>query len=216
MLMQKEREMIVEYGKKMLSSGLTKGTGGNISIFDRRAGLMAISPSSMDYFSIQPEDVVVMDLEGNVVEGTRKPSVEHAMHAIFYKNREDVNSVVHDHAVACATMAALHWSLPATTYLEALSGGLEVPCSEYATFATPALAESALKAMGNGYACFLANHGFLSCGVDLPFAFNVAEEIELCSEIHLRAKAAGEPVVIPEHKMMELFEMAKAMNYGKK
>lgn len=214
MLMQEERELIVHYGKKLLTSGLTKGTGGNISICDREKGLMAISPSGIDYFDTTPEDVVVLDLKGNIVEGNRKPSVEHSMHAIFYTDREDVNAVVHTHAVACSTMAALHWDLPASNYIIALGGGTTVPCSKYGTFATPDLAKVALEGMGSGYACFLANHGFISSGPNVHMAFNVAEEIEHCCEIYLKAKSVGEPVVIPDEEMMKLFEMFKS--YGQK
>lgn len=214
MLMQEERELIVHYGKKLITSGLTKGTGGNISICDREKGLMAISPSGMDYFDTKPEDVVVMDLDGNIVEGKRKPSVEYSMHAIFYKKRQDVNAVVHTHAVACSTMAALHWELPAATYLSALCGGLKVPCAQYGTFATMDLAEAALNGMGKGYACFLANHGFISAFANVHMAFNIAEEIEHCSEIYLRAKAVGEPEIIPDQEMMRMFEMFKS--YGQK
>lgn len=214
MLMLKERELIVEYGKKLLTSGLTKGTGGNISICDREKNLMAISPSGIEYFDTKPEDIVVMDLQGNIVEGDKKPSVEHSMHAIFYTHRDDVNAVVHTHAIACSTMAALHWELPASNYIIALGGGVTVPCSKYGTFATEELAKVALEGMGKGYACFLANHGFISASANLPMAFNIAEEIEHCSEIYLRAKSVGEPVVIPDEEMMKLFEMFKS--YGQK
>ena len=212
MLMKVEREEIVQYCRKLITSGLTRGTGGNISICDRSRGWMAISPSGMDYFTMVPEDVVVMDLNGHVVEGCRKPSVEHAMHTIFYTDREDVNAVVHDHAAACSTMAALHWPLPAVNYLVALAGGPCVPCAEYATFATPELAKVALEGMGKGYACFLAGHGFLSAAPSLSMAFNIAEECERCSDIYLRAKAVGEPVAIPDEKVYELLKMAK--KYG--
>ena len=68
MLLQKEREEIVAYGKKMISSGLTKGTGGNISIFNREQGLVAISPSGLDYYETKPEDVVILNLDGDVIE----------------------------------------------------------------------------------------------------------------------------------------------------
>lgn len=212
MLLQKERELVVEYGKKMVTSGLTKGTGGNISVYNREEGLMAMSPSGMDYFSTQPEDVVVMDLKGNIVDGKRRPSVEFAMHSIFYANREDVNAVVHTHAVACSTIAALHWELPAANYLVALSGKSSIPCAEYAMFGSPELADAALNGMGDGYACFLANHGFITAAPDLASAFNIAEESEHCSEIYLRAKAAGEPQIIPDEKMDEMFRAAR--KYG--
>ncbi len=212
MIMQEERKLIVEYGKKLVTSGLTKGTGGNISICNRAKNLMAISPSGMDYFKTEPLDVVVMDLRGHIVDGIRKPSVEHSMHTIFYTDRKDVNAVVHTHAIACSTMAALHESLPAVNYLVALGGSFSVPCAEYATFATPELAKAALAGMGKGYACFLANHGFLSAAPSLPLAFNISEEIERCAEIYLRAKAVGNPSCISDDKMKELLDMVE--KYG--
>ena len=88
MILLNERREIVEYGKKLVTSGLTKGTGGNLSIYNRQEGLMAISPSGIDYFEIRPEDVVVLDLDGNIVDGDKKPSSELDMHKIFYKNRK--------------------------------------------------------------------------------------------------------------------------------
>ncbi|MDR2035492.1 MAG: L-fuculose-phosphate aldolase [Coriobacteriales bacterium] len=198
MLLENERKLIVEYGKKLIISGLTTGTSGNLSVYNRSEELMAISPSSMDYFEVKPADVVVMDLQGTVVQGKQMPSVEHAMHRLFYAERQDVNAVVHTHALACCTMAALHWSLPAAHYLVALCGASEVPCSEYAPFATSELAGAALKAMGGGSAVFLANHGFVSVGSSLKTAFSLAEEIERCTEIYLRAKAVGAPKIISE------------------
>ena len=87
MLLQKERELVVEYGKKMSSSGLSKGTSGNISIYNRKEQLMAISPSGIGYFETMPEDVVIMDLHGNIVEGDKKPSSEWGLHTVFYLNK---------------------------------------------------------------------------------------------------------------------------------
>ncbi len=82
----------------MISSGLTKGTGGNISIFNREQGLVAISPSGLDYYETKPEDVVILNLDGDVVEGERKPSSELDMHLIYYRKREDINALVHTHS----------------------------------------------------------------------------------------------------------------------
>ena len=99
MLLQKEREQIVDYGKKLITCGLTKGTGGNISIAVRDEDLMVISPSGIDYFETEPEDVVVLRIsDGSVVEGKRKPSSEHALHRIFYTDRDDIDAVVHTHS----------------------------------------------------------------------------------------------------------------------
>ena len=81
MLLEKERELVANYGRRMSAEGLSNGTSGNLSIYDPETGLMALSPSGMHYFDIEPVDVVVLDLEGHVEAGTRKPSSEWALHA---------------------------------------------------------------------------------------------------------------------------------------
>ena len=83
MLMQEERELVVEYGKKMSAARLSTGTSGNISIYNAEKGLMAISPSGIDYFSTRPEDVVITDLDANIVDGDKKPSSEWGLHTTF-------------------------------------------------------------------------------------------------------------------------------------
>ncbi|RXT06369.1 L-fuculose-phosphate aldolase [Ammoniphilus sp. CFH 90114] len=211
MLLKKEREHIVEYGKKLIQAGLTKGTGGNISIFNREEGLMAISPSGLDYFQTEPEDVVVLNLAGEIVDGARKPSSELEMHSIFYKKREDVNAIVHTHSPFATTISALQWELPAASYLVAYAG-YNVRCAKYATFGTTELAEYAFEAMIDRYAVLLANHGLLAGGFDIVNAFNIAEEIEFSAEVYYRAKSIGEPVIIPDEEMKILAEKFKS--YG--
>ena len=105
MLLQEQRELVVEYGKKLVTTGLTDGTFGNLSVFDRESGLMAISPSGMDYFLTTPEDVVITDLAANIVDGTRKPSSEWALHTTFYQHKPHARAVVHTHSMFCTTFA---------------------------------------------------------------------------------------------------------------
>ena len=144
MLLQEERELVVEYGKKMSAAGLSTGTSGNISIYNAEKGLMAISPSGMGYFDTRPEDVVVTDLEASIVEGSRKPSSEWALHTIFYKHKPAARSVVHTHSVYCTTFAALGMPLRAVHYVIGDANTAEVPCAPYETFGTVELAEAAM------------------------------------------------------------------------
>ena len=97
----KERKELVEYGKKMLTEGLTTGTGGNLSIFIREDQVMLITPSGIPYQETQPEDIVLLDLEGKVLEGDRKPSSEYDMHRIFYQKTPHVNAVVQIGRASC-------------------------------------------------------------------------------------------------------------------
>ncbi len=215
MILKKEREEIVEYGKKLIESGLTKGTGGNLSVLNRNEKLMAISPSGIDYFKIKPKDIVVLDLEGNIVDGDKKPSSELQMHRIFYKNRDDIEAIIHTHTVYATSLSCLNITLPAVHYLVALAG-LNVRCAKYATYGTEELAENALEAMKDRYAVLLANHGLLVGSIDLVNAFNITEEIEYCAELYYRTKAIGEPVILSEDEMKRMIEKFKTYGQTKK
>lgn len=207
-----ERKLIVEYGKKLITCNLTKGTGGNISVYNREKNIIAISPSGMDYFQTTPEDVVLIDIEGNIIEACRKPSSEVKMHIIFYKNRDDVNSVVHTHSTFATTIATLNWDIPPIHYLMAFAG-TKVPCSQYATFGTEEIAENANKAMGKEFkATLLANHGLLTVGKNIAEAFSIAEIIEFMAEIYYRTKCIGNPTLIDKKEMQLMIE--KFRSYG--
>lgn len=211
LLLEKERKEIVTYCQKLIQSGLTKGTGGNISVFHREKQLIAISPSGIEYDQLNPEDIVVLDLENNIVEGDRKPSSELEMHAIFYRKRDDLNAIVHTHSTFAKTLSSLRWELPAVSYLVAYAGK-NVRCADYASFGSRELAENAFKAMEGRKAVLLANHGLLAGAHDLKNAFNVAEEIEFCAEIYYRAKTLGEPIILDDEEMSLMEE--KFLSYG--
>ena len=213
MLLREEREKVVEYCRMLTTHKLTKGTGGNISACDREKGLMAISPSGMDYFKTEPEDVVVLDLEGRVVEGRRIPSSEADMHRLLYIDRSDVNAVVHTHSTYATTLACMRWNLPAVHYLVGFAG-LDVRCTPYATFGTPELAQLAREGMKGRFAVLLGNHGLLAAGPNMHYAFNVAEEIEFVCEIYWRSKAVGEPVLLDAGDMETVLEKFKT--YGQR
>lgn len=191
MLLQTQREQIVEYGKKLVTSGLTEGTFGNVSVFDRESGLMAISPSGMDYFATRPEDVVVMDPQGHVVDGARKPSSEADLHRLFYLRREDVGGVVHTHSTFATVLSCLHRPMEPIHYLVAYSGR-EVPCIPYYPFGSLELAEAAWDAMGTDHnGCLLGNHGLLAVGPTLSFAFDAAQQLEFLAKLCYYTRLAG-------------------------
>ena len=200
MLMENERKLIVEYGKLLVTKGLTTGTGGNISIFDKEKKYFAISPSGIDYFETEPEDVVIMDLDGKVVEGERKPSSEWMMHLIFYKKRDDVEAVVHTHSRFSSTISCMRWDIPALHYYVAFAGKT-IPCAKYASYGTQELADNAFEGMGEGKAALLANHGLITIGRSVKEAFLVAEMSEEMAEYYYRTKSIGEPVLLDEEEM---------------
>lgn len=200
MRMQAIREEIVRFGHRLMSEGLTKGTGGNISYYDREEGLIAITPTGYTFEQMQPEDIVLVDIEGNVVEGHLKPTSEISMHLEVLRARDDINSVMHAHTTYATALACMREDLPATNYMIAVAGP-NVRCAEYATFGTPELARNAVKAMEDRYAVLLANHGVLTGSTTVASAFNVLEEVEYCARLYLIARSAGTPVILDEAEM---------------
>ena len=213
MLMEKERKQVVQYCRKLDATGLTTGTSGNISIFNAEAGLMAISPSSMDYEDMELEDVVIQDLDAKIVDGIRRPSSEFGLHLICYKHRQDIGAVVHTHSPKATTLAVLGWDLPAIHYMIAYSGCPTIPCAPYCLFGSPELAETALKYLKGKYACLLANHGSLATGPNIAHAYGLAEQMEFCADLYLRAKMLGSPNILTDEQIAEV--IGKFISYTK-
>lgn len=212
MLLREERELIVEYGKRLITRGLTTGSGGNISILNREKGLMAISPSGQDYFQTKPEDVVVMTLDKEIIDGKLKPSSELDMHIIFYKNRPEANAVVHTHSKFATAIACMGWDLKPVHYLIGLAGK-DVKCAKYATYGSLELAENALEAIGDNKAVLLGNHGLIAFGLDVGNAFSVAEHLEFVSEIYYLTKTLGQPNILSEGDMDDVMKKFNTYKY---
>ncbi len=167
MLMEDARERIVAFGKRIATEGLAVGTSGNLSEYDPTTGLMAISPSGLGYFETTPADIVVLRLDGTVVEGELRPSSEAPLHAEVYRRRPAARAVVHTHSPYATTLAALGEPIRAVHFTIADSGAEEVPLSPYVTFGTPELAASVGKTFGEHpatSAVLMENHGLVACG----------------------------------------------------
>jgi L-fuculose-phosphate aldolase len=200
-----ERTAVADFGRKMLHQGLTKGTGGNISAStDDR---IAISPTGVPYETIEPDDVPVLDMDGNKIEGDTDPSSEYRMHAGVHRARDDVGAVVHTHSPYASTFASLGEPIPASHYLIAFAGD-QIPTAGYATYGTAELADLALAALGDEYnACLLDHHGVLAVGPTVEAAFEVALMVEYCARVHYQAIRIGDPEILPDDVTAGLVEM---------
>lgn len=197
------REELVRYGNLLLERGLVTGTGGNISVrLSGREGML-ITPSGIPYAEMQPDDMVEVDLEGNVVGGNRRPSIETPMHLLIYRMRPDVGAVVHAHSPFCTAVAACRRDLePITDVMAAVFGG-PVRTAAYARIGTPELARNVAEALGGGRAALLANHGAVAVGADLPSAFEVCVTLEACAQVFVYAHLVGQPVVLSPEMVRE-------------
>lgn len=211
MLLEKEREKLVRYSQILLEKGLTNGTAGNVSIYNEKEKLVAITPSGVSYETMKSEDVSVVNMEGKLLEG-KEPSTELEMHMILYRNRNDVKSVIHTHPIYSTVLACLREDLPAIDYMIGVTKSTKVKCAEYAPYGTDELAENAYKAMGESYAVILANHGLTTAGENIENAFNVTVQVEYISELYTKGRSIGKPVILEDSEMESILERFKT--YG--
>lgn len=207
------KKLIVDSGLTMLKSGLTVGTWGNISVRDPETGLIYLTPSGMAYDTITEDDVVVMNAAMEIVEGKRKPTIEFGMHIGILNARPDLNAVIHTHPIYSQVFACLNEDIPPINDEAAQAMAGTVKCAEYALPGSEELARNAAAALGDGYACLLANHGAVCVGSDMDKAFNVCTVLEITSQIYYMAKCIGKPVIIPDDKVKFMFEFVSS-RYG--
>lgn len=209
------KKFLVECGNRMLNSGLTVETWGNISVRDPETGLFYLTPSGMPYDIIEPEDILVMDKELNIIEGTRKPTIEFAMHIGIMNMRPDVNAVIHTHPVESQVFACLHMDIPPVIDEAAQLLGGTVKCAKYALPGSDELAKNVREALGDGAACLMANHGAVCVGKDMDTAFRVCTVLEMTAEIYQKALAIGKPEPIEEDKVLFMKDFV-ANHYGQR
>ncbi|MFL5358980.1 class II aldolase/adducin family protein [Archangium sp.] len=203
------REELIATARKMNASGLNQGTSGNLS--QRVEGGFLLTPTGMDYDTLEPEDLVLMRMDGSH-EGRRAPSSEWRFHRDVLASRPEVGAVLHAHAMFCTTLACLHRSIPPFHYMVAKAGGADIRCAPYATFGTEELSRHALEALEGRKACLLANHGMLALGRTLADAFKLAVEVETLAAMYWRALQVGEPVLLDAAEMAKVLEKFKT--YG--
>jgi len=178
--------------------GFNQGTTGNVSC--RVDGGMLITPTGGNAGNLSTERIVRLDNRGTVV-GAGTPSSEWHMHAAILAAFPAAEAVVHTHADACVALSCLRRPIPAFHYMVASFGGNSIPCADYATFGTPALAESAVRALAGHKACLLANHGMVAVGKNLRAAFDLTAKLETLARQYLLACQAGDPVIISDEEM---------------
>lgn len=204
LLAEKAREQVARAGVRMARAGLVLGTWGNVSCRVSREDLVVITPSGMPYDALQPRDIVVVDLNGTVVEGERRPSTELELHLAIYRARPDVKAIMHTHSVFASAMAVARQPVPPVVEDVAQVVGGPVPVAEYAPAGSRELAEEVVRALGRGNAVLLANHGLVGVGENLDEAFNVCQIVEKAAQIYILASLIGKPTVLAENEVIDL------------
>jgi L-fuculose-phosphate aldolase len=214
--MQSQREQLLRVSQQLIARGLNKGTAGNVSV--RFGDGFLITPSGMEVETMTIASMVQMQFDGSYEQTTlldkpKIPSSEWRFHRDILKNRDEVNAVIHTHSMFATTLACLHKEIPPFHYMIAVVSGDTIRCAPYALFGSQALSENALIALLDRKACLLANHGMIALGVDLEDALAVTVEVENLCEQYWRALQIGEPHLLTEAEMREVFLQFKG--YGK-
>jgi L-fuculose-phosphate aldolase len=207
------REEVARVAKQLIDSGLVTGTSGNVSA-STPEGDVLMTPSGIDYGELEPDDVVLVGVAGEVLEGSLQPSTETPMHTGIYRARPEVGAVVHTHSVFATTLACLGWTIPPVHYmLTTLSEDGEIPLAPYTTYGTEQLADYAAEALGESRnACLLQNHGTITVGGSPEEAFSRTVVLEEMAEIYYRTRVAGGPVLLAPEQVEDV--AAKISGYG--
>jgi|WetSurMetagenome_2_1015567.scaffolds.fasta_scaffold573772_1 L-ribulose-5-phosphate 4-epimerase len=185
--------------------GSLRGTGGNVSVRIDDKDMMAVTPSSVKYHEITPDDICIVDLSCSVVEGSRVPSVEVGMHATVYRERPDVNAVVHTHQIYGSIFALLNKPIPALFDEVAFALGEIVEVVPYAVSGSAELAVNvASKLNNNANAYIIQNHGIITLGKNMDKALLAAELLEKVAHIYYMALSTGMPITALPDQIQEM------------
>lgn len=211
------RHEVVATALRMNAAGINQGKSGNVSaralpdVESTSPSPFLITPTGIDYHATQPEQIVLMNMDGTH-EGDTLPSSEWRFHRDIYAARPEVGAIVHTHSVFATALACQQRAIPAFHYMVAVAGGNDIRCAPYATFGTQALSDNALGALTGRHACLLAQHGMIACGPDLAKALALAVEVESLAKMYWHALQLGEPPCLDDAEMQIVLEKFKS--YG--
>jgi L-fuculose-phosphate aldolase len=200
------RADIVEIGRRMYARGYTASNDGNISV-RLDASRLLMTPKSVCKGFMTPDMMCVTDLDGRKLQGDRDPSSEMLMHLEVYRQRPDVQAVVHAHPPTATGFAVAGIPLDRAVLAEVLTTLGSIPLAEYATPSTVELPEAVRKYIKAHDGMLLANHGALTVGGDLYSAYYKMETIEHFAKISLVARTLGRENLISREEVMRLQEL---------
>jgi L-ribulose-5-phosphate 4-epimerase len=203
-MLEKLKEELWRLHLELPKNGLVRWTGGNVSARDPQSGLVLIKPSGIRYEDLRPEHHVVIDLQGRVVEGKLKPSSDTASHLYIYRNRPDVNGVVHTHSPYATAFAALGKPIP--VYLTAMGDefGCPIPCAGFALIGDEEIGRQVVEHIGKSPAVLLKQHGVFTVGPTAEAAVKAAVMVEDTAFTVWLALQMGQPEEIPSEAVERL------------
>ena len=205
MLLQAIREELVVLNQALPENGLVAWTSGNVSVRDPETGYVAIKASGIKFPDLTPESMVIVDLEGNVIEGDLSPSSDTASHLVIYRHRPEIHGVVHTHSNYATAFAALGRPIPVYLTAQADEFGGPIPCGGFALIGGEQIGEIVVESIGSSRAVLLKNHGVFTIGPTGEKALKAAVMVEDIARTAWLALQIGQPDEIPGEMIEKLY-----------
>jgi len=199
------KEEVYQLHLELPKNQLVVWTSGNVSARDPRTDYVVIKPSGVRYEDLRPEQMVVVGLDGQRIEGDLKPSSDTASHLYIYRHRPDVNGVVHTHSPYATAFAALGQPIP--VYLTAMADefGGPIPCGGFALIGGEEIGQVVVESIGDSPAVLLKNHGVFTIGPTAEAAVKAAVIVEDVARMVWLALQLGQPDEIAPEDVARLY-----------
>ena len=198
---------------KLWENRLVMWTSGNVSARDPKIDLVVIKPSGVPYSELSPDNLVVVDLNGKIVEGNFKPSVDMATHLYIYRYMPDVMSVIHTHSTYASAFAAIGEQIPVCLTAMADFFGCDIPMGELVLIGGEEIGKEIVSKIGNSKAIIMKNHGPFTVGKNVNEALQAAIFLEEAAKVLIMSKILGEPQPIPG-SMVRILHKNYTEKYG--
>lgn len=209
------REQLYQLHLELPKNNLVAWTGGNVSARDFKSGYVVIKPSGIRYENLRPEHLVVVDLEGKIVEGKLKPSSDTTSHLYIYRHRSDVGGIVHTHSAYATAFAAVNKPIPVYLTAQADEFGGPIPCGGFALIGGEQIGKVVIDSIGDSPAILLKNHGVFTIGPDAESAVKAAVMVEDVAKTSWLALQLGQPDEIGTEDLKKLHDRYTQV-YGQK
>lgn len=213
MLLQTIREELTYLNQALPDNGLVTWTSGNLSVRDPESGYVAIKPSGVKFPDLTPESMVIIDLDGNKIDGNLSPSSDSTSHLYIYRSRPDVNGIVHTHSAYASAFATLGEPIPVYLTAQADEFGGPIPCGGLALIGGKQIGKIVVESIGDSSAVLLKNHGVFTIGPTGEAALKSAVMVEDIARTTWLAKQIGTPEEIPQEMVEKLYHRYKT-KYG--
>ncbi len=205
-MLEQLKELVCRLNQELPRKGLVAWTSGNVSGRDVQTGYAVVKPSGVLYEDLTPEGMLIVDLDGKVVEGEMKPSVDTATHLYIYRHMPEVNGIVHTHSNFATAFAALGRPIPVCLTAIADEFGCRIPCGDYAPIGGEEIGKEIVKSIGNSRAILMKSHGVFTVGADPVKALKAAVMVEDQAKTVFLAMLLGTPEEIPPEEVQRLHE----------